>query len=147
MPVVTVTRIAHCTVLVDFDGAKILTDPWFSERFGYDHGEPYGIALGNLPRLAGVVVSHGHYDHCDMNAFGAYPDKQVAIAVKRGIAKTALKAGFTNVTEMDAWETTKLGPVTVTAAPGKHGVPEITYVLQAASQPFTSAETPCLFLN
>ena len=32
---------------------------------------------------------------------------------------------------MDAWETTTLGPITVTATPAKHGVPEITYVLQA----------------
>lgn len=30
-----------------------------------------------------------------------------------------------------AWETTRFGPITVTAAPGLHGVPEITYVLQA----------------
>jgi L-ascorbate metabolism protein UlaG (beta-lactamase superfamily) len=132
MATVTVTRIAHSSVLVDFDGAKILTDPWFSERFGYYHGEPYGITLENLPQLAGVIVSHGHYDHYDMKAFRAYPDKQVPIAVKRGIAKTALRAGFTNVIEMDAWETTKFGPITVTAAPGKHGVPEITYVLQAS---------------
>jgi L-ascorbate metabolism protein UlaG (beta-lactamase superfamily) len=131
MATVTVTRIAHSSVLVDFDGARILTDPWFSERFGYHHGEPYGITLESLPQLTGVVVSHGHYDHYDMKAFRAYPDKQVPIAVKRGIAKTAQSAGFTNVTEMDAWETTKFGPVTVTAAPGKHGVPEITYLLQA----------------
>jgi L-ascorbate metabolism protein UlaG (beta-lactamase superfamily) len=131
MATVTLIRIAHSSVLIDFDGSKILTDPWFSERFGYYHGEPYGITLENLPRLTGVVVSHGHYDHYDMNAFQAYHDKQMPIAVKRGIAKTAHKAGFSNVVEMDAWETTNFGPITVTAAPGKHGVPEITYLLQA----------------
>jgi hypothetical protein len=48
---VTVTRIAHSTVLIDFDGHRVLTDPWFSERFGYYHGEPYGIALADLPRI------------------------------------------------------------------------------------------------
>jgi L-ascorbate metabolism protein UlaG (beta-lactamase superfamily) len=128
---VTVIRVVHSSVLIDFDGSKVLTDPWFSERFGYYHGEPYGVTLENLPHLAGVVVSHGHYDHYDMQAFRAYPDKQVPLAVKRGIAKTALKAGFTNVIEMDAWETTNFGPVTITATPGKHGVPEITYLLQA----------------
>jgi L-ascorbate metabolism protein UlaG (beta-lactamase superfamily) len=131
MATVTITRVAHSTVLIDFDGTKVLTDPWFSERFGYYHGEPLGITLQNLPRLDGVVVSHGHYDHYDMQAFRAYPDKRVPLAVKRGIAKTALKVGFKNVTEMDAWESTRFGPVTVTAAPGKHGVPEITYLLQA----------------
>jgi hypothetical protein len=41
-------------------------------------------------------------------------------------AKTALKVGFTNVIEMDAWESTSFGSVTVTA-----GMPEITYLLQA----------------
>jgi L-ascorbate metabolism protein UlaG (beta-lactamase superfamily) len=28
---VTVTRVAHATVLVDFDGETVLTDPWFTE--------------------------------------------------------------------------------------------------------------------
>jgi len=53
------------------------------------------------------------------------------MAVKRGIAQTAREVGFTNVIEMDAWETTSFGPITITAIPGKHGVPEITYMLQA----------------
>lgn len=131
MTQLTITRIAHSSVLIDFDGHRVLTDPWFSEKFGYYHGEPYGIILQDLPHLGGVVVSHGHYDHYDMQAFQAYPDKQVPMAVKRGIAQAARKVGFTNVIEMDAWETTTLGPITVTAVPGKHGVPEITYVLQA----------------
>jgi L-ascorbate metabolism protein UlaG (beta-lactamase superfamily) len=131
MTTVTLTRIAHASVLIDFDGEQILTDPWFSERFGYYHGEPYGVTLEHLPHLAGVVVSHGHYDHYDMQAFQAYPDKQVPMAVKRGIATAARKVGFSHVVEMDAWETTSFGPITVTAAPGKHGVPEITYLLQA----------------
>jgi L-ascorbate metabolism protein UlaG (beta-lactamase superfamily) len=131
MTTLTITRIGHSSALIDFAGYQVLTDPWFSERFGYYHGEPYGITLENLPHLDGVVVSHGHYDHYDMQAFKAYPDKQVPMAVKRGIAQTARKVGFTNVIEMDAWETTAFGPITVTAAPGKHGVPEITYMLQA----------------
>src|SRR2546430_5177959 len=129
----TITRIAHATVLIDFDGHAILTDPWFSQRFTYYQGEPFGISLEALPHLDGVVVSHGHYDHYDMQAFQAYPDKQVPMAVKRGIVQTARKVGFTNVIEMDAWETASFGPITVTAAPGKHGVPEITYMLQAQS--------------
>jgi L-ascorbate metabolism protein UlaG (beta-lactamase superfamily) len=130
MKTLTITRIAHSTVLIDFDGHRVLTDPWFSEKFGYYHGEPYGITLDKLPRLDGVVVSHGHYDHYDMNAFRAYADKQVPMAVKRGIEKKARDAGFSHIIDMDAWESTSFGPITVTAVPGKHGVPEITYMLQ-----------------
>ena len=133
MTTLTITRIAHSSVLIDFDGYRVLTDPWFSEQEGYYHGEPYGITLPDLPRLAGVVVSHEHYDHYDMHAFQAYPDKQVPIAVIRGTAGPARDVGFTQVIEMEAWETTSFGPITITAIPGKHGVPEITYMLQAGA--------------
>jgi len=131
MSTLTITRIAHSSVLIDFDGQRVLTDPWFSEKFGYYHGEPYGITLNALPRLSGVVVSHDHYDHYDMNAFQTYPDKLVPIAVKRGTEKKARRVGFPNVIEMDVWETTTFGSISITATPGKHGVPEITYLLQA----------------
>ena len=58
----TITRIAHSGVLVDFDGEVILTDPWLTESSQYHHGEPLGLALADLPTLTAVVVSHGHYD-------------------------------------------------------------------------------------
>jgi glyoxylase-like metal-dependent hydrolase (beta-lactamase superfamily II) len=131
MSELTITRVTHAAVLLGFNGHSILTDPWFSQKPGYSPGEPLGISLDELPHLDGVVVSHGHYDHFDMEAFAAYPDKQLPIAVKRGIAATARNVGFTNVIELDAWETTTLGAVKVTAAPAKHKVPEITYVLEA----------------
>jgi L-ascorbate metabolism protein UlaG (beta-lactamase superfamily) len=130
MATLTVTRVAHATVLIDLDGQAILTDPWFSQRFTYYQGEPLGVPLTSLPDLTGVIVSHGHYDHYDMQAFQAYPDKLVPFAVKRGIGQAARKVGFQHVTELDAWESTMLGPVKVTAVPGKHGVPEVTYVLE-----------------
>jgi L-ascorbate metabolism protein UlaG (beta-lactamase superfamily) len=133
MPV-TVTRIAHSTVLIDFDGHRILTDPWFSERFGYYHGEPYGITLADLPRLDGVVVTHDHYDHFDLGAFRAYPERAVPMVVKRGLGEKAPKARFTDVREVDAWESTTVGSVQVTATPGKHGVPEVTFVLAASGR-------------
>ena len=39
--------------------------------------------------------------------------------------------GFQQISELDPWETAQLGPVKVTAVPGSHGVPEITYMLEA----------------
>jgi L-ascorbate metabolism protein UlaG (beta-lactamase superfamily) len=98
----TLTRIAHSSTLLDFDGQPILTDPWYSEKPGYYHGERYGIALADLPRLTGVVVSHDHYDHFDMPTFAAYPDKHVPFAVKTGMAGAAREVGFTNVSELES---------------------------------------------
>src|SRR4051812_13047921 len=46
-----VTRIAHASVLIDFAGAVVLTDPWFTDTEEYRHGEPLGLSLEQLPRL------------------------------------------------------------------------------------------------
>jgi L-ascorbate metabolism protein UlaG (beta-lactamase superfamily) len=131
-PALTVTRVAHSTVLIDLDRQRPLTDPWSSERWSYHHGEPHGIRLEHLPRLDGVLVSRDHYDHFDLDSFRRYPDKQVPLVLKRGLAAKARAAGFGDVRELDAWETARLGPVAVTAAPGKHKVPEITFVLEGS---------------
>jgi L-ascorbate metabolism protein UlaG (beta-lactamase superfamily) len=132
MSTLTITRIAHSSVLIAIDGHAVLTDPWYSERPGYYHGEPYGIKLADLPRLDGVAVSHDHYDHYDMESFAAYPHKEVPFAVKRGTASKARQAGFSQVVELEWWESTHLGPFLVTATPARHSVPENTYILQSA---------------
>jgi L-ascorbate metabolism protein UlaG (beta-lactamase superfamily) len=91
----TLTRVVHAAVLLDFDGHQLLTDPWFSQKPGYYHGEPLAFTPTTLPRLA-VVASHRHYDHYDLAAFAAYPDKGVPMVVKRGMGSKARDAGFTS---------------------------------------------------
>jgi L-ascorbate metabolism protein UlaG (beta-lactamase superfamily) len=138
----TLTRVVHAAVLLDFDGHQVLTDPWFSEKPGYYHGEPLAFTPTSLPRLAAVVASHRHYDHYDLAAFAAYPDKTVPMVVKRGMGSRARDAGFTNVREVEPWEQVEVGPLQVTAAPAKHGVPEVTFVLQGAGRTvFFGADT------
>jgi L-ascorbate metabolism protein UlaG (beta-lactamase superfamily) len=130
----TVTRITHSCALVDFDGQVLLTDPWFSEKPGYYRGEPLAFTPATLPRLAAVVASHDHYDHYDLAAFSAYPDKAVPFVVKCGMGDKARQAGFTNVTELEPWEQAAIGDMQITAAPARHGVPEITFVIQGAGK-------------
>jgi L-ascorbate metabolism protein UlaG (beta-lactamase superfamily) len=125
------TRIAHASALIDFDGEVVLTDPWFTESSQYHHGEPLAMDVAHLPKLAAVVVSHGHYDHFDIDAFAAYPDKSVPFFVPPDCVDAAREAGFTHVQAMQPWEVAKVGDLTVTAAPAEHGVPENTYLLQA----------------
>jgi L-ascorbate metabolism protein UlaG (beta-lactamase superfamily) len=127
----TVTRIGHATVLLDFDGVRVLTDPWFSEKPGYSPGEPRAVGrAADLPSLDGIVVSHGHYDHFDLAGLGDYPDKTIPMVVKRGLGARAAAAGWQHVVEVDPWETASVGPVRVTAAPARHLVPEVTFVLE-----------------
>lgn len=128
----TLTRVAHSCALLDFGGQRVLTDPWFSQKPGYYRGEPLAFTPGTLPPLAAVAVSHAHYDHYDIDAFAAYPDKNVPLVVGRGMAARARGAGFTSVTEVEPWQEVAVGGLRITAAPAKHGVPEVTYVIQGA---------------
>jgi L-ascorbate metabolism protein UlaG (beta-lactamase superfamily) len=127
----TVTRIAHASVLLDFGNATVLTDPWFSEKTHFHHGEPLGIPLERLPRLTAVVASHEHYDHFDIETFAGYPHKDVPFFVGPNMLAAARAAGFTNVRELLPWESVNVGPLTITAAPAAHKVPEVTFVIQA----------------
>lgn len=127
----SVTRVAHASVLLDFGNATVLTDPWFSEKTHFHHGEPLGIPLARLPRLTAVVASHEHYDHFDIETFASYPDKAVPFFVGPNMVNAARAAGFTNVRELRPWESATVGPLTITAAPAAHKVPEVTFVIQA----------------
>ena len=129
----SVTRIAHATVLIDFDGTRILTDPWFTEAPEFHHGEPLAMSAANLPKLAAIVVSHAHYDHFDIENFGRqFDDKGVLLVVPfDDMVERARKAGFTNIRKLPIGDSVLVGNVRVTAAPAQHGVPEATYLLQS----------------
>ena len=128
-----VTRITHSCHLIEIGGRTFLTDPWFSTRPGYYQGEPIALDVADLPRLDGVLISHEHYDHCDLEAFAAYRDHAVPLFVAETVVPLARKHGFTNITALAPWEQAEVGDVTITATPAKHGVYEVTFVLRAGS--------------
>lgn len=130
-PPLTVTRIAHATLLLDFDGLRVLTDPWFTEKTHFHQGEPLGMSLNDLPPLDLIVASHAHYDHFDMAAMTAYPHKNVPFLVGPDMVEQARAAGFTHVLELKPWDTWRQGGFEVTGIPARHKVPEVTFMIQA----------------
>ncbi|WP_420123425.1 MBL fold metallo-hydrolase [Nakamurella sp.] len=67
-----VTWLGHATTLIEIDGRFVLTDPVWSRRVspsptvGPARLHPVPIAVGQLPALTAVVISHDHYDHLDL---------------------------------------------------------------------------------
>jgi L-ascorbate metabolism protein UlaG (beta-lactamase superfamily) len=129
-----VTRITHSCHLIEIGGLVVLTDPWFSEKILYHPGEPVALMPENLPHLDAVVITHLHYDHCDFNAFSRYPRKDVPILCANTVPKAARKAGFTDVRPLEPWQSDRVGDLTITAAPGKHGVYEVTFVISGGER-------------
>jgi L-ascorbate metabolism protein UlaG (beta-lactamase superfamily) len=122
----TITRITHSCHLIQIGSLTVLTDPWFSERAFYHPGEPIARAVGDLPRLDAVLISHHHYDHCDLAAFSAYPDKDVPMFVAGPVEPKARAAGFTNVRALEPWSSAAVADLTITGTPGQHAVYEVT---------------------
>ncbi|UOZ03761.1 MBL fold metallo-hydrolase [Amycolatopsis sp. WQ 127309] len=131
----SVTRIGHACQLIDIGGLRVLTDPWFTQTATYYQGEPVVSRVEDLGRLDAVVVTHEHYDHCDLDALvaGGF-DLDTPLIGPGTVATIARDKGFRDVRVVEAWEATTVGELTVTAAPGKHGVHEVTFVIQAGGR-------------
>lgn len=110
---IQVTWIGHATVLVQFDGVSVLTDPIFSQRcsmsqwFGPKRFRPVPCQIKDLPKIDIVVISHNHYDHLDHGSvvelnqrFGS----DLAWYVPAGTKAWMSDVGCKNVTEMSWWD-------------------------------------------
>jgi L-ascorbate metabolism protein UlaG (beta-lactamase superfamily) len=85
---VTLAWLGHATVLINFYGVRILTDPTLFARIGVDAvvGTIGPLRLVScaltpdaLPEVDVVLVSHAHFDHLDTPSLGAVRGKPAAV--------------------------------------------------------------------
>lgn len=88
----TVAWLGHATVLINFYGTWLLTDPALRPRVGV---RVAGATLGprrlvrpaltfrELPPLDAVLVSHAHMDHCDLGTLRRLPRGTRAVVQSR----------------------------------------------------------------
>lgn len=134
MPVpVEITRIAHSCLLIALGDDVFLTDPWFVDRPPiYRAGEPRALAAAELPPLTAVLVSHAHGDHCDLASLAASGRSSTTVVADPTVSSAAAAAGMASFRSPDWWESVMIGGTRITAVPGRHGVPETTFVLSRA---------------
>ena len=112
--------IGHATVLVQFDGITILTDPVFSDIcgplnhglteqvgiFGYRRYRPPSCKIKDLPKIDAVVVSHDHYDHLDKPSVDSLNQRfpELHWYVGKGLEDWFRKLQCQNVHELTWWE-------------------------------------------
>jgi L-ascorbate metabolism protein UlaG (beta-lactamase superfamily) len=126
---VTVAWLGHSTLLINFLGKHILTDPVFSDAIGFHL--PFGISFGprrlvrcalrpeELPLLNLIVQSHAHMDHLDTRSWRLLKSGP-AVVMAAGNERYIRRLGFSPVRELEWDESAEIGGVTVTALEVKH---------------------------
>jgi L-ascorbate metabolism protein UlaG (beta-lactamase superfamily) len=122
-----VTFVGHSTFLIQTPGGNILTDPMYSQRAGpFNLMGPRrvrqpAVQLEDLPPVAIVLLSHNHYDHCDLRTLrwlAARFDPIVVTPVGNG--RLARRAGMQRVEELDWWQPATTAGMPITLTPAHH---------------------------
>ena len=126
-----VTWLGHSTLLFEIDGARILTDPVFSDYAapfalpGRKRFHPVPAKIEELPKLDAIIQSHDHYDHLSRSSWrkiarsGRVP---VVTSLRVGERLEAFGVDRSLITELDWWESHTIPgtDVTITATPAQH---------------------------
>jgi L-ascorbate metabolism protein UlaG (beta-lactamase superfamily) len=124
--------LGHATVLINFFGVRILTDPTLYSRIGLSFGlgtlgpkRYVGCALKprELPPIDLVLLSHAHLDHMDLPSLAKVPKTATTVSAKL-TADVIRSAGLKKILELGWNEHTRLrfpqGEMEVEAFKVKH---------------------------
>jgi L-ascorbate metabolism protein UlaG (beta-lactamase superfamily) len=129
---ITAAWLGHATVLINFFGIKILTDPVLYPRIGI---RLPGLTLGpkrltasaltvhDLPKIDILLLSHAHFDHFDMRTLHRFDRSTTVITAQRTSDLLRWKR-FHDVSELH-WNgiksvTTVVGKIDIVAFRVKH---------------------------
>lgn len=121
------TWIGHSTVLLQYRGINILTDPVFSDyaspvRFlGPKRKYDPAISLEQLPQIDFVIISHNHYDHIDTKFVKFMGNKTkwlVPLKIKEWLLDYDIAPS--NIFELDWWDEAEFENIKFTCTPAQH---------------------------
>lgn len=114
--------------LLDFDGLRVLVDPWFTGPLSFGAGG--WLLKGELSspqpvpeRLDLLLLSQGLPDHCHPPSLALLP-KTLPVLASFSAARRAMRLGFTRVIAMQPGQHHPEPPLTVTATAGA-AVPQL----------------------
>jgi L-ascorbate metabolism protein UlaG (beta-lactamase superfamily) len=122
-----VTLINHSTLLLQFAGVHILTDPIWSERaspltaIGPRRRRTPGVRWEDLPRIDIVLLSHNHYDHLDLATLSRLAGRgQSQFVVPTGVSRLLRSQRIGPIHELDWGESAPLSRTLIHAVPALH---------------------------
>ena len=115
--------LGHASVLVQIDGISVLIDPVFGRAGGLMRREVRApLKPAQLPGIDAVLLTHGHMDHLDLaslRALGRRFGEAITFITPLGLSRT-LPAVCRKRVELDWWQQTTVGGVTLALVPAQH---------------------------
>lgn len=102
--------LGHASFLLRLGGRTVAVDPVLSERILGAGRRLTPPGLDRLPPLDLLLISHNHYDHLDAPTVRALP-RDTPVVAPGGLGRWFRRRGFTDVTELDWWESVELAPL------------------------------------
>lgn len=113
------TYVGHSTLLLELDGARLLTDPVLGPGIGHIRRTAPAPVLDDLAPLDAVLVSHAHHDHLDPASLRKVV-RECPVIAPRGCGTILRRSGVREIIEMDAGDRISVGGVGVEAVPALH---------------------------
>jgi len=125
----TVANLGHATLLMNYFGVRLITDPTLFERVGFSVGSlltigphrlvPAPLEPGKLQALDVILITHAHMDHLDLPSLESLPKTAVVIGCT-GCGALIRRLGFKEVRELGWGDNTEVDGLTVTAMGARH---------------------------
>jgi L-ascorbate metabolism protein UlaG (beta-lactamase superfamily) len=127
---VRITMIGHSTVLIEAEGRRVLTDPYFGlwGNPAYRRLSPPALPREKLRDVDLVLLSHNHWDHVDTRFLRSLAPGTPVVAPRRSRWLTRLR-GAGHVVGMRPWEERRFESLAVTAVPARHIAATIGFVV------------------
>ncbi len=123
-----VTFIGHSSFFVQIAGKNLVIDPNFARwLFILKRLRRPGVRIADLPPIDVVLVTHAHFDHLHRPSLRAIArhtrrlsGKAPVIVIPTNVSDLVSDLGFRELIEMNWWEETHFGSLTVTFVPARH---------------------------
>jgi L-ascorbate metabolism protein UlaG (beta-lactamase superfamily) len=123
-----VTFIGHSSFFVQMGGESLMIDPVFARwLFVLKRLRRPGLLVRDLPPIDLVLITHAHFDHLHRPSLRAIvhnnlrtQGKSPAIIVPSHVTDLVSDLGFSEIIELDWWNTSRHAALAVTHVPSRH---------------------------